>query len=155
MSSPLLLLLDGMLSRDQARVDEALRTITGSSTSTQPPPLLEMLSTYLQASPEVAAIPSSHDGSLPLHFAASLGNVQVAELIWRYVSMLYLFVHTACLVKLFQVGNIATEKTEPFSSHSYHIYPSQFPPAASIPNRKGKIPLHYAARKSLMTRMQK
>lgn len=59
----------------------------------------------LQAFPNIASIPSKHDGSLPLHFAASIGNVEIAKLLYN-----------------------------------------EYPQAATKPNSKGKIPLHYAAR---------
>jgi ankyrin repeat protein len=64
-----------------------------------------VINALLQQYPHLAHIASDHDGSLPLHFAASLGNVPVAISILR-----------------------------------------KYPPAATKPNQKGKIPLHYAAR---------
>jgi ankyrin repeat protein len=64
-----------------------------------------VINALLNQYPYLAQIPSDHDGSLPLHFAASLGNVPVA------ISIL-----------------------------------QKYPQAATKPNQKGKIPLHYGAR---------
>jgi hypothetical protein len=86
MSSPLLLLFDGYLSQDQERVEQALEMITGEpSIDFEQVNLFATLGKYLQTNSHMAAIPNSHDGSLPLHFAASFGNVAVAELIWKHV----------------------------------------------------------------------
>jgi hypothetical protein len=124
--SPLLLVLDGVLSQDADRVAEALQEIAGvlpaaaalpvgiltpsdlmimmsaaaaadaadadsSSPSSSPSPsssdaLLNLVRALLEASPDLAGLPSTHDGSLPLHFAASLGDVRVASLLLDYVS---------------------------------------------------------------------
>lgn len=144
-TSPLLVLLDGVLSRDKARVSEAMQMIlheyrvvinaTGNSAhqifgtetettvdnslqhyrqptqdGTESPctssaSLCIVINALLNQHPYLARIPSDHDGSLPLHFAASLGNVPVAISIMK-----------------------------------------KYPQAATTPNQKGKIPLHYAAR---------
>jgi hypothetical protein len=129
--SPLLLVLDGVLSQDADRVAEALQEIAGvlpaaaalpvgiltpsdlmimmsaaaaadaadsdapdavaDSASSSPSPsssdaLLNLVRALLEASPDLAGLPSTHDGSLPLHFAASLGDVRVASLLLDYVS---------------------------------------------------------------------
>jgi ankyrin repeat protein len=67
--------------------------------------LIRVMHRLLESFPQMASIPSGHDGSLPLHFAASIGNVPLARLLLEH-----------------------------------------YPVAASTPNSKGKIPLHYAAR---------
>jgi ankyrin repeat protein len=117
--SPLLLILDGVLSQDEDRVAQALQEIAiarvlpipilnGSSPSdlmgtTGPPTtatsnasssdaLLNFLRALLEATPSLAGIASSHDGSLPLHFAASLGDVRVASLLLDYVRVFNLFI---------------------------------------------------------------
>ena len=166
-SSPLLILLDGVLSRHETRVAEAMHiilheykvviiatsnatkivteptdakqegnlqrvqrgTVDRDESQKQPSPsagtlqplsdesygiespctssasLCIVINALLNQYPHLARIPSDHDGSLPLHFAASLGNVPVAIAILQ-----------------------------------------KYPPAATKPNQKGKIPLHYAAR---------
>ena len=48
--------------------------------------VLQHLSTYLQIFPHQAAIVSSYDNSLPLHFAASLGDASIAQVVWQAVS---------------------------------------------------------------------
>ena len=88
MSSPLLFLFDGMLSQDDEQVQEALTAIARDCQIPPQMPVYPLLAHYLHRYPHVAAIPSTHDGSVPLHFAASLGNVAVAELIWSHVSCL-------------------------------------------------------------------
>ena len=75
------------------------------SPCTSPVSLCIVINALLHHHPHLARIPSDHDGSLPLHFAASLGNVPAAIAIMK-----------------------------------------KYPQAATKPNQKGKIPLHYAAR---------
>lgn len=75
------------------------------SPCTSPASLCIVIDALLNQYPHLARIPSDHDGSLPLHFAASLGNVPAAISIMQ-----------------------------------------KYPQAATKPNQKGKIPLHYAAR---------
>lgn len=116
--SPLLLVLDGVLSQDEERVTQALREITlahvlplaivnncspsdllatttttttileSNASSSSSDALLNLLRALLDAAPSLAGIASSHDGSLPLHFAASLGDVRVASLLLDRVSSL-------------------------------------------------------------------
>ena len=104
-STPLLLLLDSVLSQDPERIREAkvrisesiekagVQTQNNSFSGTPSAPgttasnsLVQDVELLLNIFPNVASIPSSHDGSLPLHFAASLGNVQVASMLFRAVS---------------------------------------------------------------------
>ena len=96
-ATPLLFLLDGCLSRDEARVREALREIRGlhgvslssatgaSSPCECPEALCDVLRSLLSVRPELCRMRSEHDGSLPLHFAASLGNVPAASIIYSKV----------------------------------------------------------------------
>lgn len=122
-TTPLLLLLDGVLSRDEARVTDAMNDIihklrvysicssslsggadcehssTRTPSHSQPQHYTQfiespctcaaslelVLSALLDQYPDLARIPSDHDGSLPLHFAASLGNVPAAQAILRSV----------------------------------------------------------------------
>ena len=132
-TTPLLLLLDGILSQDESQARLATSQMarlvpslaheipkgvnhdgndeSSASTSAVLPwlrsteRLARLIRHLMEAFPRLASVPSEHDGSLPLHFAASIGNVQVARLLLE-----------------------------------------NFPGAASQPNSKGKIPLHYAAR---------
>ena len=91
-ATPLLFLLDGVLSQDVDRVGEAVREI-GSlgcpvpaiSPCTSRVDLCEILSSLLGMYLRFASMRSEHDGSLPLHFAASLGVVSVAQIILAQV----------------------------------------------------------------------
>jgi hypothetical protein len=47
--------------------------------------LCRVVAALLDVHPAWASVSSEHDGSLPLHFAASLGNVQVAKTILEKV----------------------------------------------------------------------
>ena len=100
--TPLLLILDGLLSRDEARVDSAVHEIRKEliqcgqalwlpvherSSADVPADVLFAIEELLRVKPEIASIPSDHDGSLPLHFAASLGSVEVAAYIFSKVRM--------------------------------------------------------------------
>jgi ankyrin repeat protein len=116
-TTPLLLLIDGLLSQDEQQILTAtgqmasmllrLREIHLPLPAESPTPqdICRILHVVLGAFPDLASTPSKYDGSLPLHFAASLGEVDMAALILN-----------------------------------------KFPSAASTPNSKGKTPLHYAAR---------
>ena len=128
-TTPLLLLLDGILSQDESQARSATSQMVdlvpslglefpekfndgaeASSSAVLPwlrstERLTRVIRRLMEAFPLLASVPSKHDGSLPLHFAASIGNVHVARLLLE-----------------------------------------NFPAAASQPNSKGKIPLHYAAR---------
>lgn len=88
--TPLLFLLDGVLAQDERRVGEALQEMKSLGCLPSPPnispctskqSLLEVLSALLDADPQSASVKSEHDDSLPIHFAASLGSVQVTKLI--------------------------------------------------------------------------
>ncbi|GKZ00217.1 hypothetical protein MPSEU_000974600 [Mayamaea pseudoterrestris] len=180
MSSPLLLLFDGYLSQDQERVEQALQVITGddatiSSSHAASPPfdLLTVLQTFLLANSHVAAIPSSHDGSLPLHFAASFGNVAVAELIWKHYPQAAstpnvkgkIPLHYAAregrtdMVLWFlkadpRTASLSSSKNKlalHFASGDGHVEIVQallkvYPEGARMVSAKGKLPLHFAAR---------
>jgi hypothetical protein len=98
--TPLLLLLDAVLAQSERRVQIAMaeikRTLLENGTVLRLPEadesplrsfpnLYAVLHTLLDVFPEIARCPSERDGSLPLHFAASLGNVQVASLLMSKV----------------------------------------------------------------------
>ena len=104
-TTPLLLLLDSVLSQDQGRIRDArtrIRQIVADASDGNPALkaaalapidnravsfdyLLQDVDMILTAFPNLAAVRSDHDGSLPLHFAASIGNVQVATRILSHV----------------------------------------------------------------------
>jgi hypothetical protein len=101
--SPLLSLLDSVLSRDDARITEAVQSmqdlLQNNNTNddknndvtdrlepcTSTATLCRILSLFLSKRPEMAAEPSDYDGSLPLHFCASLGKVSVANIVLQAV----------------------------------------------------------------------
>ena len=99
-ATPLLFLLDGCLSRDEDRVQEALQEIVevmgpagrmpalAASPCVCPLALCQVLTALLAVRPDFCRLPSEHDGSLPLHFAASLGNVEVASIVFHKVRAL-------------------------------------------------------------------
>lgn len=95
-ATPLLFLLDGCLSQDEDRVAEAVAEIRqlGVPLSLQLPSnspcrdgaaLCHVLYRLLHRHPAYCQYRSEHDGSLPLHFAASLGNVEAARIIFEKV----------------------------------------------------------------------
>jgi len=99
--TPLLFLLDGCLSNDADRVEEAVQEIRDLGVhlhqhhqlddahmllNPATGALCRVLQALLAQYPEYCQYQSEHDGSLPLHFAASLGNVAAARIIWDKVS---------------------------------------------------------------------
>ena len=90
-TTPLLLLLDSVLSQDREQLDTAMqlvrrllnRDIPDLLSTTLP----EIVKQLLASNPDLAFIPSEHDRSLPLSFAASIGDVAVAELLINVVSL--------------------------------------------------------------------
>jgi hypothetical protein len=99
-TTPLLVLLDGILSQEDDRVDQAMADIRRMlpfpmrlphpkvSPIQSTPNLIATVEQLLSVQPQIASIVSEHDGSLPLHFAASLGIVPVASLIMQAVSVI-------------------------------------------------------------------
>ena len=104
-TSPLLLLIDGVLADDEEEIRSAAEDIrsllksknTKYATSQEDPDELPdpaactenlccMISALGQAFPEMVRTPSINDGSLPLHFASSLGIPAVAQLLLSLVS---------------------------------------------------------------------
>lgn len=99
----MLLLLDDMLSQDVGGIQATLRSMRhelppGVVASYLPPEysvcqpnfvdpnvIVQHLSIYLQTFPQQAGIASQNDGSLPLHFAASLGDVTLTQVVWQAV----------------------------------------------------------------------
>jgi hypothetical protein len=105
---PLIQLLDGVLAQSERRVRVAVTEITRmllehdgtilqlphpeSSTLSCVMNLHAVLQTLLNVFPEFASYPSQRDVSLPLHFAASIGNIQVASLLMSKVRLLMYFI---------------------------------------------------------------
>lgn len=94
-ATPLLFLLDGLLSQDEQRVDEAVEEISSmgcevpeDSPCNSKSALCQVLTSLLDIYPELASMSSNHDGSLPLHFAASLGYVPAAAIVLSKVSLI-------------------------------------------------------------------
>lgn len=119
-NSPLLLLLNGVLSQDEQstaaaieqmkKIDPGFYSSSGRGPGLDSPlrcasTLERIVERLLKIQPELARVASESDGSLPLHFAASIGNIKVVTLLLE-----------------------------------------QHRDAALTHNAKGKIPLHYAAR---------
>ena len=88
-SSPLLLLLDGVLSQDEQSTnlameqlqafDPSLKDDVGRSPMRSSTTLEHIVQVIIQKQPQMAQVASESDGSTPAHFAASIGNVKVAS----------------------------------------------------------------------------
>mmetsp|Transcript_32557 Transcript_32557/g.54525 ORF Transcript_32557/g.54525 Transcript_32557/m.54525 type:complete len:591 (+) Transcript_32557:1378-3150(+) len=181
-SSPLLLLLDGVLSMEERSVNSALEQIQaliGPHVCIRDSPLqsasaLEcVVEQVMMKHPELAQLASSTDGSLPLHFAASIGNVRVASLLLQQypdgalkhntkgkiplhyaaregrVNMVSFFLDLVpkCASVLTKKGKLALH----FAAGDGHVEVVRallkvHPQGASIPSKKGKVALHFAAR---------
>ena len=110
-TTPLLLLLNELLSHDdhdreqqEAGIRSALQALDAMVNGELPPyslpmtsrELVRILAKVLEVHPQLARKASAHEGSLPLHFAASLGDVNVASLLLDYVS--FACYRTECMV---------------------------------------------------------
>lgn len=200
--TPLLLLLDGILSQDELCTNAALSQIeqidpsfryhkciplspnskhssADDSCIIRDSPLrsasaLEAIVERLLAiQPHLAQVSSENDGSLPLHFAASIGNIRIASLLIRHyreaalahntkgkiplhyaaregrtemVNFLLRFV-PACAAVLTKKGKLALH----FAAGEGHLAIVRdllrvYPAGAVLPSKKGKIAMHFAAR---------
>jgi ankyrin repeat protein len=146
-SSPLLLLLDGVLSQSEQTVNLALQQI-----QTIDPTLQNLGKTPLRSSsalelvvqrlisiqPNLARVSSEADGSSPLHFAASIGNVRVASLLLQC--------YPASAVMHNKKGKIPTHyaaregRIDMVNFLLHHV-----PLSASVMTHKLKLPIHFAA----------
>lgn len=101
-TTPLLLLLDSVLSQEADRIRDARTRIRemvaklNPALAARPAPkgssaLLHDVEMLLTAFPNLASVESTHDGSLPLHFAASIGDVRVARRILTQVRQYRVF----------------------------------------------------------------
>lgn len=87
-TTPLLLLLDSVLCQDREQLETAMTQVR--ALLQRDPGLLSLsaiVGQLLAANPNLALVPSEHDNSLPLHFAASIGDIAVAELLIASVSV--------------------------------------------------------------------
>ncbi|CAB9522136.1 Ankyrin repeat-containing protein [Seminavis robusta] len=182
-TTPLLLLLDSVLSQDAARINEArtrIRQLVIQANGQAPAPtnpshfsLLQEVDTLLTPYPHLASVASTHDGSLPLHFAASIGDVQVATRILSQYPPAASTPNTKGKIPLHYAARegrtdmvayflYATPRTAEITSKkqklALHFAAGDghtsvvrnllhvYPKGASLPSAKGKLPLHFAAR---------
>jgi ankyrin repeat protein len=179
--TPLLSLLDGILSQDVTQVQQAMslinKIVSGPPIEESPirsaETLAMVIQRLLQHRPKFATVASGHDGSLPLHFAASIGNVQVASLLFSCHppaastpnSKGKIPLHYAAregradmVVYLLQAdprtASIRSKKDKlslHFASGEGHVHVVRallqvHPQGASLTSKKGKMALHFAAR---------
>ncbi len=114
-TSHLLLLLDTIISQDATEIDSVMRLVINEiravgiqlNKSEVADPLhctdhlCRVIHALTMAKPGIVRIASANDGSLPLHFAASLGKPEVAELLLSQVSSLVLDVSPLKCVSFF------------------------------------------------------
>ena len=198
-NTPLLLLLDGVLSQDEQSTVTALRQIekldpsfrclqttqqTDPCAAASPDPkddsplrsasaLEGIVERLLAIRPHLARVASESDGSLPLHFAASIGNIRVAALLLKHhrdaalthntkgkiplhyaaregrIEMVRFFLRLVpvCAAILTKKGKLALH----FASGEGHTEVVRdllkvYPSGAILPSKKGKVALHFAAR---------
>jgi len=197
-NTPLLLLLDGVLSQDEESTDTALKQMAKldpkfqyfQSSEAQPADSINFVFEYrsplhsasrleaiverfLIVKPDLARVASESDGSLPLHFAASIGNIRVASVLLnnhRDAALMHntkgkIPLHYAaregrsemvkfllrlvplCAVVSTKKGKLALH----FASGEGHTEVVRdllrvYPSGAASPSKKGKVPLHFAAR---------
>ncbi|OEU19638.1 hypothetical protein FRACYDRAFT_235696 [Fragilariopsis cylindrus CCMP1102] len=143
-NTPLLLLLDGILSQDEQstsialeqikKLDPSLASITfsgsvsdndndeQSSSSSSLSPLRsasvleDIVGRLLGIQPQLARIPSENDGSLPLHFAASIGNIRVTALLLHHYRDAALMHNTKGKIPLHYAAQIVSDSTDDVSS---------------------------------------
>jgi hypothetical protein len=94
LTTPLLRLLDAVISQDDAQIEPATNAVRQTLLPFICIPelittanLAEVIRLVLRHYPSLASASSIQDGSLPLHFAASLGNVGVASVLYSMVRM--------------------------------------------------------------------
>jgi ankyrin repeat protein len=191
-NTALLLLLDGVLSQDEQSVGIAFDQIEeldpdfhksmrasciqgpGYESPLRSASALErIVERLLTIKPQLARVASESDGSLPLHFAASIGNIKVATLLLNHhrdaalthntkgkiplhyaaregrVEMVRFILRMVplCAAILTKKGKLALH----FASGEGHTEVVRdllriYPLGAVLPSKKGKIALHFAAR---------
>jgi len=197
-NTPLLMLLDGILSQDEQSTITALKQIEKLDPAFQYPQSIHagyisdpssdpeyesplqsasalegIVERLLTIKPHLARIPSESDGSLPLHFAASIGNIRVADLLLNHhrdaalthntkgkiplhyaaregrIEMVRFLLQLVpiCAAILTKKGKLALH----FASGEGHMEVVRdllrvYPSGAILPSKKGKVALHFAAR---------
>ena len=180
-NSSLLLLLDGVMSVDEQSTAPALEQIKKLNPDFQclKSPLrsasaLETIVEHLlKIKPELARVASESDGSLPLHFAASIGNIKVAALLLDHHRDAALAHNTKGKIPLHYAAREGRVEMVRFLLRLVPICASAFtkkrklalhfaageghtevvrdllrvhPSGATFPSEKGKVALHVAAR---------
>lgn len=138
-TTPLLLLLDSVLCQDREQLENAVNQVRHLKLPSRITlsNLSEVVEILLDDNPQNAFVPSEPDQSLPLHFAASIGNIKVAEVLYAKVSLTVVRSSSSSSLYIIPVSSCCVSPPRPRV---------QNPKAISAPNDKGKIPLHYAAR---------
>lgn len=179
-TTPLLLLLDSVLCQDREQLETAMTQVRALLQRDEPGllTLSAIVGQLLAASPNLALVPSEHDNSLPLHFAASIGDIAVAELLiasnlqatsapndkgkipLHYAAREGRTEMVQFLLKVDpRTASIPSKKDKlalHFASSEGHLGVVQallrvHPDGAAMPSNKGKLPLHFAARWGHMT----
>jgi hypothetical protein len=100
-TTPLLLLLDSFLSHDDEQIHDTISQVEEllksskrcSNLNTGSDQALNFAGNIvydlLETFPNLASVASAQDGSLPLHFAASLGDVNIASVIYHKVNNIF------------------------------------------------------------------
>jgi ankyrin repeat protein len=146
--TPLLLLLDGVLSQDEGRITQAVAQIEAANVPLPPIDQHRLLSSPLALEQVVsqlmvykkdwAFISSRRDGSLPLHFAASIGSIPLARAI--------LYANRNAAVTPNQKGKTALHyAAREGRADMVEFFMAEAPETASIRSKKDKLALHFAA----------
>ena len=145
-TTPLLLLLDGILSQDEGRTGLAMQQI---KELVPLQPLLEsplrsasafesIVQTLMIYQPRLAQVSSKNDSALPLHFAAPIGNVRVARLLLEK--------HRAAACTPNSKGKTPLHyAAREGRTDMVKFILQTVPETASILSKKGKLALHFAA----------
>lgn len=161
-NTPLLLLLDGILSQNEQSTGTALAqlqeidpsfrypatatntssslhtAISGESPLRSASALEVFVRRLLAIQPHLAQVPSENDGSLPLHFAASIGNIRVASLLLSHYREAALTHNTKGKIPLHYAAREG--RTEMVAFLLRYV-----PDCAAVLTKKGKLALHFAA----------
>jgi hypothetical protein len=120
-TTPLLLLLDSVLCQDREQLETAMNQVRKLLRIDVPPlaNLSDVVGILIKTRPDLALVSSEHDNSLPLHFAASIGDVSVADILIAAVRC------RAVLFNLFACSfrNIGSDivRLSPYSEPSSHL----------------------------------
>lgn len=146
-NTSLLLLLDGVLSQDEDRTNTAMSMIQDDFPSFQLGArnllkcgiaLERCVRHILENKPELARIPSDLDGSMPLHFAASIGSIPLARVIFN--------ANQGAASKPNKKGKIPLHYAAREGRYEMvKFFMAVAPHTASIHSKKDKLALHFAA----------